>query len=340
MAVLVNVLIPTYNVENYIKECLESVFNQTFQDFDILIIDDCSTDNTINIIESLSQPRIKIITKSKNRGLIDSLNVGFKECKSKYIARVDGDDINDLTRFEKQVSFLEKNPDVAACGSWLQSFGSGHRLIKHKENHEEIMCDMLLNNPMSLGATMLRKTSYKEILFDKLMIHAEDYDFWARTGYTNKMHNLQEVLYYYRIHKNQVCSKFKPIQFEKKEEIKLNLFKKLKYDDEKYSDAFLIKMLFSDDLFSKKDFMKLLSWKKHMQKQNKFFKIYDNKKFEKNLKKILDDLINETFKSYRRGHTGLEKFSLLSVMPLKWKFLGVYSLFILKLKFIFKIFLR
>jgi len=79
-------------------------------------MNDASTDNTVEIIKSYQDPRVQIIIKDENKGLIDSLNLGFKTCDTKYIARVDGDDINALTRFEKQFNFLEQNPDISACG--------------------------------------------------------------------------------------------------------------------------------------------------------------------------------------------------------------------------------
>ena len=207
MKTLISVVLPVYNVADYIKEAIDSILNQSFQNFDIIVIDDCSTDQTVSIIEDYKDRRIQIIMKPANKGLIDSLNIGFAAATGKYIARVDGDDVNDLDRFKKQFNFLENNLDIAACGCWLQAFGVDNNIIKHKENHIEIQANLLLSNPMSLGATMLRRESYKMFYFDKQMFHVEDYEYWARTAWDCKLHNLQEVLYHYRTHLNQVSTK-------------------------------------------------------------------------------------------------------------------------------------
>jgi glycosyltransferase involved in cell wall biosynthesis len=268
---LISVVLPVYNVEQYIEECMNSILNQTFQDFEILVIDDCSTDNTLNIIKSFNDKRIVIIEKEKNKGLIDSLNIGFKAAKGKYIARVDGDDINALERFEKQVKFLEENTDIQACGSWLQAFGKYNTTIRHKETHNEIQAYMLLSNPMSLGATMLSRKAYTSFEFDKTMWHVEDYDFWARTVWNCKLHNLQEVLYYYRAHSNQVSTKFKQTQLENDIIIKLNLFKKIEYNQDEFSDSLLIKIMYSSAYITTNELTSFFKWTIVLIKNNRLY---------------------------------------------------------------------
>lgn len=328
----ITVLIPTYNVEKYIIECLESVLNQTFQDFDVLIIDDASTDNTVKLISTLEDSRIAVFVKEKNKGLIDSLNVGFEMCKNKYIARVDGDDINDLTRFEKQFNFLESHPEIAACGSWLQSFGGGNRLIKHKETHDEIMCAMFHSAPMNIGATMFKREAYKGYLFDDNMWHAEDYDFWARTGFEKKMHNLQEPLYLYRIHDTQVCSRYKPIQAEKKKVIKLRLWKTLNYDESIYSDEFIIKMLMTNKPYSLSDFIKFKTWSKQILASNVQLNVYNQNYFEIILKEIEDDILKKTFSKNKRHISNSTRVKLLFILSFKWKIRAIIMLIKAKLK--------
>ena len=97
---LISVVLPVFNVEQYIEECIESILNQSYVFFELLIIDDCSTDNTLEILRSFKDNRINIIEKSNNKGLVDSLNLGLDLAKGKYIVRIDGDDINTLKRFE------------------------------------------------------------------------------------------------------------------------------------------------------------------------------------------------------------------------------------------------
>ena len=107
IAPTISVIMPVYNCEKYIAMSIESILNQTINDFELLIIDDASTDQTLAIITSYEDTRIKIISKPVNSGYTESLNIGLKIAKGKYIARMDGDDISFTRRFEKQLSFLE-----------------------------------------------------------------------------------------------------------------------------------------------------------------------------------------------------------------------------------------
>ena len=337
---LITVLIPTYNVEKYIKECLGSVLNQTFQDFDVLIIDDASTDNTVKVIQEINDYRIKILVKKENKGLIDSLNIGFKACKGKYIARVDGDDVNALDRFEKQFNFLEVNADIDACGSWLQCFGSSNRLMKHKETNEEIMCAMFKTAPISIGATMFRREAYKEFSFDSKMSHVEDYDFWARTGFINKMHNLQEVLYFYRIHENQVCQKFRPLQLENKLKIKLLLWKKLCFDNTIYSDDFLSNMLQGHGVYQYKDFLMFKNWGNDILTLNRKLALYNPRLLKLTRAEIVNDILVNTYVRNRRGVGNRDRIKLLFIIPMKWKIVAPFLMVSSKLIFFINRFIK
>jgi len=297
---LISVVLPVFNVEEYIKESIESVLNQTIQDFEIIVIDDCSTDATLQIVSQFDDQRIRVITKQKNKGLIDSLNIGFDVALGKYIARVDGDDVNTLDRFEKQLNYLEANKEIAACGCWLKAFGYRNDIIKHKENHKDIQAHLLNSNPMSLGATMLRTASYIPFRFDTNMWHVEDYDYWARTAWDCKLHNLQEVLYYYRTHKTQVSTQFKKIQLKNDVSIKLNLWKKLKYNQNLYEDEFIIKMLFTNHEFEIKDYQLLQNWFGEIRLNNIKLEVFDNSELKKILRVLNRKIIFDIFFTNRR----------------------------------------
>lgn len=286
---LISVVLPVYNLAPYLKESLDSILNQTIQDFEIIVIDDCSTDNTIEIATSYHDSRIKILSKTENKGLIDSLNIGFKAANGKYIARMDGDDISDLKRFEKQLFILENNPEIKVCGSWLQAFGKDDKIIKHKENHEQILVNMMLHCSMSLGAVMLDKVWAEGEYFNEEKKHVEDYDFWSRVIWKGKLYNIQEVLYYYRIHEKQVSTTYNEIQRKGDIPIKLVFFKKLKYNQNKFDDALLEKMFLQNEFFSIEEFTLFLEWLQTLQKQNKKLKIYNQTDF------------NLIIESYRKG---------------------------------------
>lgn len=204
----ITVLLPVYNCELYIKEAVDSILCQTFDDFELLIIDDASTDKTIHIIKTYSDERIKLIEKTINKGLTDSLNLGIQLAQGKYIARMDGDDVSVKIRFEKQVAFLELNPDVVLCGSNFTIVGTEDRIIV-PENNEDIRLALLKKNCIAHPSVMIRKQTLIDfsLLYDETKEPAEDYDLWVRLMTKGKLHNLQQELLKYRIHNAQVSQK-------------------------------------------------------------------------------------------------------------------------------------
>lgn len=324
---LISVVLPVYNVAPYLKEALNSILNQTIQDFEIIIIDDCSTDNTVEIANSYNDERLKVILKAENKGLIDSLNVGFKAATGKYIARMDGDDISDLMRFEKQLNILEKNPEIKVCGSWLQAFGDNNNIIKHKEHHEQILVNMMIHCSMSLGSVMLDRDWAKNEYFYEEKKHVEDYDFWSRVIWKGKFYNIQEVLYYYRIHEKQVSSTYNEIQRKGDVPIKLVFFKKLNYNQDKFQNNFLLKMFMQNEIFSISELVLIFEWFSILKKQNQKLKIYMQSEFNQVIEYYRKDLVYKIY--FHSNFCGINK---------KWRIIALSKLsfsdllFVLKLK--------
>lgn len=292
---LISVVLPVYNVAPYIEEAINSILNQTIQDFEILAIDDCSTDDTVAIIEALKDDRIKIIRKNQNKGLIDSLNIGFDASKGKYIARMDGDDINVPQRFEKQLEILENNPTIKACGCWYQCFGANTSILSFNETHKEIQAHLLISNPMGLCASLLDRKAYESFRFSTDKIHVEDYDFWARTAWECPMYNIQETLYHYRVHTDQISTKYKPIQLQGDIQIKLSLFKKLKYNEAVYNDGLISKLLYSNQSFTIQELKSVLDWFNELLRNNNKLDVFDHLEFKKVIFKIRRKLLFEMF---------------------------------------------
>ena len=317
---LISVVLPVYNVADYIRDAIYSILNQTIQDFEIIVIDDYSTDKTLSIIKSIKDNRIRIIEKTVNKGLIDSLNIGFKEAKGKFIARMDGDDKNVPTRFEEQLKVLQDNPAIKACGCWLQCFGASSKIIEHKEYHKEIQAQLLLGNPMSLGATMLKRGAYLNYSFDSYKIHAEDYDFWAKSAWECQMYNIQEVLYHYRTHDDQVSSQYNNIQKTQDFDIKLNLFHKINYNKIEFSDAFLKKLLFSNSEISVVETNHFFKWLNQLMKINKKQKVFGHIELIEVIVVLRRKLIYEIFfTNIREGIDYTKRKEILSSLPFKEK---------------------
>lgn len=202
---LVSVLMPVYNCENYILEAVESILQQTYFNFELLIIDDCSTDGTVDIIKSLNDDRIQLHVKLKNSGYTNSLNYGLQIANGKYIARMDGDDISLPKRFEKQVTYLEANDDVVVCGSALEIINK-NTVINFKEFNQDIKGKLLCGNHIAHPSVMMRKEVFVKngLTYDIDKEPAEDFDLWVRMLKFGKLYNFKEVLLKYRVHEKQV----------------------------------------------------------------------------------------------------------------------------------------
>lgn len=317
---LLSVVLPVYNCAMYIEDAINSILNQTIQDFEIIVIDDCSTDDTIAIIEAFMDTRIRIIKKESNKGLIDSLNIGFETAKGIYIARMDGDDINELDRFEKQLEILQNNPEIQACGCWLKTFGSYSTIIKHKKFHKEIQAQLLISNPMSLGATMLKRKAYENYRFENSKIHAEDYDFWARSAWDCSMYNIQEALYNYRVHNSQVSTKYKTIQLKVDIDIKLSLFHNLKYNREVYSDELIAKLLYSNKSCNIHELKLIFNWFKVLLKNNKELRVFDCAELKKVVLIIRRKLVFDIFlTNTREGMNYKLREKIFKIIPFNEK---------------------
>ena len=206
---VISVLLPVYNCSEYINESVQSILKQTFSDFEILIIDDCSTDGTYEILQTFTDPRIKLFSKSINSGYTNSLNMAIKIAKGEYIARMDGDDICLPERFEKQIDFLKKNNDYILCGSWFRIFGKGNvRIVKNPGTDEEIKLALLDYCSIAHPTVMIRKSVFQKnnIYYDIEMEPAEDFDLWVRLSQFGKFANLPEVYLNYREHEKQISN--------------------------------------------------------------------------------------------------------------------------------------
>ncbi|MEZ0128553.1 hypothetical protein AB9T88_01560, partial [Flavobacterium sp. LBUM151] len=239
----------------------------------------------------------------------------------------DGDDISLPDRFKKQLQILKNNPDIKACGCWLKEFGYSNKVIRHKENHDEIVSRLLLACTMSLGSVMLERSWGIGHKFDKTKLHVEDYDFWSKMAWSGKFYNIQEVLYNYRIHKSQVSTLYKPIQTQGDIDIKLFLFKKIRYNTEVFSDELITKMLVLDKSIEVKEFKLFLKWIDQLVFLNKKNQLYSSIELKKVLKIIKRSILFSLY--FKKTSIGITK---------KWRIKGLSKLslgdlfFILKLK--------
>lgn len=211
---LVSVLLPVYNGAAYLAEAIESVLTQTFRDFELLVIDDGSSDESLAIAQSYADARIKVITKTSHQGLIDSLNQGLELAKGKYIARMDADDISLPTRFEKQVRFMDKHPKVGVCGTDIQYIGKTTTFC-YPKSHGEILSAIFFNQAIFCHPSVFIRNEVlqkHQLKYPTKYIHSEDYALWLELSECCQLANLPEVLLLYREHAAQVSQVYRRTQ--------------------------------------------------------------------------------------------------------------------------------
>ncbi len=200
---------PVFNGGKYLKEVIESVLIQTETDWELLIIDDGSTDSTRSIAESYKDPRIKYYARP-HCGLVETLNFGLKEAKGEYIARLDADDIAEPERLKKQLEFI-KNKDLVLCGTWatiIDTEGNELGIMNYPPvTAKEIRKYALLHNPFIHPSVMFCRKTIIEAGGYRSYKHAEDYELWTRIIYKYPVSNLPLPLIRYRIHDSQITKK-------------------------------------------------------------------------------------------------------------------------------------
>jgi glycosyltransferase involved in cell wall biosynthesis len=208
--VVISVIMPVYNAEKYLREAIDSILTQTFGNFEFIIIDDSSSDESIQIIESYNDSRIIFLENEVNQGISVSLNRGIKIARGKYIARMDSDDIAMPQRLEVQYSFLQKNSDICILGSWVEAFDEyqNKSIWKYPLTSSQILIEMLFRSPVAHPSVMFRKSIVQdfEIFYNPIYSKSEDYDLWTRLVKMHKFANLDESLLKYRIHSQQTGS--------------------------------------------------------------------------------------------------------------------------------------
>jgi glycosyltransferase involved in cell wall biosynthesis len=205
---LVSVIMPAYNAELYIKEAIESILNQTFSDFEFIIYNDGSTDQTENIILSFIDARIKYERIEKNAGLVILLNKGLENAKGKFIARMDADDIALSNRLQEQFSYMEANPEVGICGSWYEFFGTMSGIVKTTYTNEGLQLGLFSGTPFGHPTIMMRNDLLKkyDLKYDNNFLFAEDYELFERASGKFLLANIPKVLLQYRKHNGQVTN--------------------------------------------------------------------------------------------------------------------------------------
>ena len=278
----------TYNEEKYIETSLKSLLNQTFKEFEIIIVDDASTDNTKQLIQNLQDERIRLICNEENQGLTKNLNKALKYVTGKYIARMDGDDIAFPTRFEKQVRYMEKHPETMLVSCYTKSFGDSDLVFALPDDSEVLKVRMLVRPVYAHPGFMMRRELIEAgYQYNEEYRTAQDYEFASRVAEKYKIGLVPEVLLLYRVHKKQISVKAGNQQFDNADKIRKHQLERLgvqlsETEWKNYQD--LVKESKVDCLES---FDKVYEIIQKMLRSNEKTRIYDPKIMEKTLKRML-----------------------------------------------------
>ena len=278
MSPLVSVVMATFNGEEYIQEAIKSVLNQTFKDFEFIIVDDGSTDNTAQIINGFQDDRIYYLKKDYNSGIADSLNLGISKAKGKYIARMDDDDVCIPNRLKQQVDILEKREDVILCATNVKLDKGSINKLKEEE-HDDIKMQLLFNNAIVHPTVMILKETLREHKYNSEKVPSEDYDLWSRLIWEGEFYKIKEALLFYRYRELSETSQ------RRKEQLLLNvgiskfMFDKLGIKNLPNNEENIRILASHDYSISGKEMRGLINWFESLKQANSNDELFSIEKF-------------------------------------------------------------
>lgn len=224
---LVSVIMPAYNVETYISAAIESILNQSYKNFEFIIIDDYSNDKTFDVIKSFKSKdqRIILVRNKENIGVTKSLNKALKLAKGKYITRMDADDWSFPERFKLQVELMEDHPDVVVSGSYIEVCDSKLKTTYIRKYHlddQSIRKHLFRYSPFAHPATIWKAAVLKKEGYDERINVCQDYELYFRIGKIGKFMNLDKILLKLRMHERSISTTLSDIQSKNTVLIRLN----------------------------------------------------------------------------------------------------------------------
>ena len=281
-----SIIMLVYNSELFLREAVQSILNQTYADFELIIINDGSSDKSTQILKSFDDSRIEILSNGTNQGIVFSRNKGLANARGKYIAMFDSDDIAAPLKFEKQIHFLENNLEYGIIGSWVETIDSKGK--KRGEAHiltakpEQIPSILFFRNYFINSATVFRKVLVEDSVYPKGFDIVEDYYLWVYISKKSKVWNLQEFLVEYRIHDNAVTKQDDNLRKAEKK-IFSHLFNELGIPQSQHDFEAHMLIKNNEKIQTKANLKEIDKWINLLYIQNSKVKLYKHKAFLKTL---------------------------------------------------------
>ena len=321
----ISVIMTVYNTEEkYLREAVESVLNQTFGDFEFIIIDDGSTNNAVEVVKSYRDERIKLVLNGKNLGMAKSSNIGLEMAQGEYIARMDSDDISLPERFEKQIEYMEKHQDIDILSSYVEFFPEKRKVYYPLDDTNIKLILLFVSSLVPHTSAFFRAAVLKDkdLKYDESYAAAIDYAFFMAAFDKAKFANMKDVLVKYRWHISNVSNSKKQVQIDADTRIK-DFYQK-KFLGEKYpAETEILKKIrhrqkiTSDELLCLADFVEIL-----------VSKVVDEENKEKVIKSLAG-LYKLAAKKYTKRD--LKFFKILWTHPVS-KYIQTGNLFFFKLR--------
>lgn len=311
-----SILMPAYNNGKYLNEAIDSMLAQTFTDFELIVLDDGSIDNTQEVVTAYTDPRVVYQRSQQNLGLAHNLNIGLKMARGEFIVRMDGDDISLPNRLQVQIDYLTSHPSIDLCSCGLQKFGQEEDIWLRETDPEEVKITMMFYSPILHATSVWRKASFEkhQLYYRQEAFPAEDYDLWSRAIFHCRMVNIREVHYQYRIHGIQV-TKIDTRNRLKDQEIRSVYLKKALPSFSKKDREELLQYIANRTIASSDALKSLHSIYQKLLKANEKDHFFNQKRLKIRLEKLYDHEILILLKN--KSHTWQEKISLWTALSLK-----------------------
>jgi glycosyltransferase involved in cell wall biosynthesis len=281
--VLISVIMPCYNCERYVGAAIESILTQSFQDFELIIINDGSTDNSHDEIIKRRNDRIRYIPLEKNVGNYPARNAGIMQAKGKYISVMDADDIAYKERLEIQYNYLEQHPKVGAIGGQGQFMNASGELSGKMTNpvvpYKQLRTFLLMNNFIAHPTLMVRSSFLHRynLFYNENYRYASDFEFISRCSALFPVMNIDQELIKYRLHQEQISSKHFAMQVQYADLIRLNQLKSNNFQITAGEEEIYLRLMKKVKLNSSDDLVMGMSLLNNLLYQNRKLKVYNNK---------------------------------------------------------------
>ncbi len=280
-----SIIMPVYNAEAYLREAVESILAQTYTDFELIIVEDGSTDNSRKIIDSFTDSRVKKLYNDGNKGIVFTRNRGMAAARGRYIAPFDADDIAHPEKFAKQIQFLEENPEYGLLGTWAKLIdGKGNTLNeKWKVNAppDRIPAILLFRNYFVQSSVVMRREATPKGGYETGLDAVEDYRMWTQIASKWKVWNYPEYLINYRIHEQGITKRESDLMPDRDDKVFRIAYKSLEITPDEHQYRLLQQIKNDHPIANIKTLKEIENFLLLILTRNDQLRVYDNKQLKK-----------------------------------------------------------